>query len=101
MINLDNLKEIFFRDKRKCSHSYPKKMALADALDREGNFMRIYFCIECKDYRWQEVGREKWDGEFLSRLKEDKYYVHSTFGDVVAYEKSFKGVFGKGKWWNP
>lgn len=90
MINLSKLKEIFSGEKRKCTHEYPKKLTLVDTIDREGKFTRISFCTECDNYRWDEVKKENWDGEFLSRLRTDQYHVYATLEELSTLRQFWK-----------
>jgi hypothetical protein len=78
MFRFASLKNLLFEEDGNCLHDSSKKLTLAEAVDREGKILRVYFCAECSNYKWKDIRDENWDEKVLSKLKDDKYHVYST-----------------------
>ena len=82
MLNL--IKKILHINNRRCNHEYPSIVIVADLVDREGKFLRTYFCMECNDYRYKKIDHEEGDHPFFSKIKEQGYYVYCPSGELPA-----------------
>ncbi len=73
-----------------CRHRFPDIEFIADMLDRQEKEIRIYFCNQCKDYRWKYPETETLNEGGKSDLARDSYFFYCNQEDLTEMGKRRK-----------